>query len=137
SPLAHEFPSLILALLHVSGHPPRIDADTARQIAGLDAALHFETYLSLSCQNCPDVVQALNIMSVLNPRISHVAIEGGTHSAEVEERNVQAVPTVYLNGELFGSGRMSLDDILAKVDSGHEERAVAKLAEREPYEVLV
>src|SRR5699024_962251 len=96
SPLGHEFPSLILALLHVSGHPPRIDEDTARQIADLDADLQFETYMSLSCQNCPDVVQALNIMSVLNPRIGHVAIEGGTHPDEVEERNVQAVPTVYL-----------------------------------------
>ena len=137
SPLGHEFPSLILALLHVSGHPPRIDEDTARQIADLDADLQFETYMSLSCQNCPDVVQALNIMSVLNPRIGHVAIEGGTHPDEVEERNVQAVPTVYLNGEPFGSGRMTLEDILAKVDSGHAERAAAKLAERDPYEVLV
>jgi len=138
SPLGHEFPSFILAMLHVGGHPPRISDETASQIRGLEGELHFETYLSLTCQNCPDVVQALNIMSVLNPAVvSHVAIEGGTHQGEVDARGVQAVPTVFLNGEPFGSGRMSLDDILAKVDSGHTARKAARLDGLDPFEVLV
>lgn len=137
SPLGHEFPSLMLAMLHVSGHPPKIDDAMVDQIKALDVDLHFETYLSLTCQNCPDVVQSLNILSALNPRITHTAIEGGTFEAEIAERNIQAVPTVYLNGELFGSGRMSLADILSRVDSSHEEKAAAQLAERDPYEVLV
>ncbi|MCA0336403.1 MAG: alkyl hydroperoxide reductase subunit F [Actinobacteria bacterium] len=137
-PLGHEFTSLVLALLHVGGHPPKVDEDTAAQVKALTKDLHFETYMSLSCQNCPDVVQALNIMSVLNPEhISHVAIEGGVFQDEVAEKGIQAVPTVYLNGELFDSGRMSLEQILGRVDEGADAKAAAKVDAMEPFETLI
>ncbi|GAB4077918.1 alkyl hydroperoxide reductase subunit F [Nostocoides australiense] len=137
-PLGHEFTSLVLALLHVGGHPPKVDEDTAEQVKALAKPLHFETYMSLSCQNCPDVVQALNIMSVLNPEhISHTAIEGGLFQDEVADKGIQAVPTVYLNGELFDSGRMSLEQILGKVDEHADTKAAAKIDAMAPFEVLI
>ena len=136
-PLGHEFTSLVLALLQVGGHPPRIEQAIIDQIRDLDGELTFETYFSLSCQNCPDVVQALNLMAVLNPRIKHVAIDGGLFPAEVESRQVMSVPTVYLNGEIFAQGRMEIEEIVAKLDTNSAARAAAKLNEREPYEVLV
>ena len=136
-PMGHEFTSYVLALLQVGGHPSKEDPDIQQQVRDLDGTYRFETYFSLTCQNCPDVVQALNLMSVLNPGIEHVAIDGALNQAEVEERKVLAVPTVYLNGELFGSGRMSLEQIVAKLDSGMAEREAAKVAAKEPFEVLV
>jgi alkyl hydroperoxide reductase subunit F len=114
-PLGHEFTSLVLALLQVSGRAPKIDEELVKQIKAINQPLHFETYVSLTCQNCPDVVQAFNIMSVLNPNISHTMIEGGMFKEVVEAKNILAVPTVYLNGEEFSSGRMSLEQILEKV----------------------
>ncbi|GAA1643680.1 alkyl hydroperoxide reductase subunit F [Actinoplanes couchii] len=136
-PLGHEFTSLVLALLHVGGHPPRHDADLLDAVRALTGPLHFETYFSLTCQNCPDVVQALNTMAALNPQITHTAIEGGAFAAEVTEREVMSVPAVYLNGELFGQGRMELADIVAQLDSGSAEREAAQLTGKEPYDVLV
>lgn len=136
-PLGHEFTSLVLALLHVSGHTPNISDDTREAIANIDGSFAFETYMSLTCQNCPDVVQALNILSVLNPGITHTAIEGGAFADEVEERNILAVPTVFLNGEEFGQGRMSIDEIIAKLDTGAAARAAEKLSEKETFDVLV
>ncbi len=136
-PLGHEFTSLVLALLHVGGHPPKVSEQTAEAIRALDGDFAFVTYMSLSCQNCPDVVQALNMMSVLNPRISHVAVEGSLFQSEVDDKQIMAVPTVYLNGELFGSGRMSIDEIVAKLDTGAEAKAAARLNDLEPFEVLV
>jgi alkyl hydroperoxide reductase subunit F len=141
-PLGHEFTSLVLALLHVGGHPSRIDAAVVEQIRNLESAapdgrFHFETYFSLSCQNCPDVVQALNLMSVLNPRITHTAIDGALYQHEVEARQVMSVPCVFLNGELFDTGRMSLEQILAKIDTGAAQREAAKLHDKEPFEVLI
>ena len=137
-PLGHEFTSLVLALLQVGGHPPRLDADTIEQVRDLAKPLHFETYMSLSCQNCPDVVQALNTMSVLNPDfVSHTAIEGGVFQDEIADKGIQAVPTVYLNGELFGQGRMTLADILGKVDDDADARAAAKVGALDPFEVLI
>lgn len=135
-PMGHEFTSFVLALLQVGGHPARIDDATAAAIRSIPGELHFETYFSLSCQNCPDVVQALNLMSVLNPRIRHVAIDGGVYPEEVERLQIMAVPTVFLNGAPFSSGRMSLEEILAKLDVAGADDAQA-LSEREPYEVLV
>ncbi|OYW79122.1 MAG: alkyl hydroperoxide reductase subunit F, partial [Asticcacaulis sp. 32-58-5] len=119
-PMGHEFTSLVLALLWVGGHPPKVEAETIEAVKALDidGELRFETYFSLSCQNCPDVVQALNLMSVLNPKIKHVAIDGALFQAEVEARQVMAVPSIYLNGEVFGQGRMGLEEILAKIDTG-------------------
>ena len=136
-PLGHEFTSLVLALLHVGGHPPRIEAELVEQIRALEGPFHFETYFSQSCQNCPDVVQALNTMAALNPNISHVAIDGALFQAEVEARQVMAVPTVLLNGEAFGQGRMSLEQILGKLDTGAAARDAEKLKAKAPYEVLI
>jgi alkyl hydroperoxide reductase subunit F len=136
-PLGHEFTSLVLALLQVGGHPSKAGQDTIDQVKNLQGDYHFETYFSLSCQNCPDVVQALNLMSVLNPNIKHTAIDGGLFPAEVEARQIMAVPTVYLNGTVFGQGRMQLEEIVAKLDTGAIKREAEKLDAREPYDLLV
>ena len=136
-PMGHEFTSLVLALLQVGGHPSKAAQELIEQVKNLDGDYVFETYFSLTCQNCPDVVQALNLMAVLNPRIRHTSIDGGLFPAEVEERQVMAVPSVFLNGEPFASGRMELEQIVAKIDSGAEKRTAAKIAAKEPFEVLV
>jgi alkyl hydroperoxide reductase subunit F len=136
-PMGHEFTSLVLALLQAGGHPPKVEADVIEQIQALEGDFVFETWMSLTCHNCPDVVQALNLMAVLNPRIRHVAIDGGLFQDEVEARQIMAVPTVFLNGQPFGSGRMELAEILAKVDTGAAARNAARLAKAEPYDVLI
>jgi NADH-dependent peroxiredoxin subunit F len=140
-PMGHEFTSLVLALLQAGGHPPKVEADVVEQIRALvphgDGDFVFETYMSLTCHNCPDVVQALNLMAVLNPRVRHVAIDGGLFKGEVETRRIMAVPTVFLNGKPFGSGRMELGEILAKVDTGAAARDAARLAGRARYDVLI
>ena len=136
-PLGHEFTSLVLALLQVGGHPSKAAADVIEQVQNLDGEYRFETYFSLSCQNCPDVVQALNLMSVLNPKIRHVAIDGALYQDEVEARQVMSVPTVFLNGEVFDQGRMNLEQILAKIDTGSGAREAEKIKARDAFDVLV
>jgi len=136
-PLGHEFTSLVLALLHVGGHPSKEAAELLEQIRSLDGDFHFETYYSLSCHNCPDVVQALNLMSALNPRIQHTAIDGAVFQDEIKAREVMGVPTVFLNGERFGQGRMELAEIVAKIDSGAAQRDAAKINAKDPFDVLV
>ncbi|CEA06109.1 alkyl hydroperoxide reductase subunit F [Pseudomonas saudimassiliensis] len=136
-PMGHEFTSLVLALLQAGGHPSKADPALLDQIRNLEGEYHFETYISLSCQNCPDVVQALNLMATLNPNITHVMIDGALFKDEVESRQIMAVPTVFLNGEHFGQGRMTLAEIVNKVDSGAAERKAAELSEKKPYEVLI
>src|SRR5690606_9686544 len=136
-PMGHEFTSLVLALLQAGGHPSKADPALLDQIRNLEGEYHFETYISLSCQNCPDVVQALNLMATLSPNISHVMIDGALFQDEVESRQIMAVPTVFLNGEHFGQGRMTLAEIVNKVDSGAAKRKAAELNEKEPYEVLI
>ena len=136
-PLGHEFTSLVLALLQVGGHPARLDEETIEQIKALEGRFEFETYFSLSCQNCPDVVQALNLMAVLNPNIRNTSIDGALFQEEVERRQVMAVPSVYLNGAEFASGRMEVKEILAKLDTGAAAREASKMSEKSPYEVLV
>ena len=136
-PMGHEFTSLVLALLWAGGHPPKVDADLIEQIRGLEGDFNFEMYFSLSCHNCPDVVQALTLMALENPRITATLIEGGTYKDEVDARDVMAVPATFLNGEPFWNGKMELAEILAKLDTGAEARAAAKLADKEPFEVLV
>ena len=136
-PMGHEFTSLVLALLQVGGHPPKVEQAVIDQIRGLEGPFRFETYFSLSCQNCPDVVQALNLMAVLNPGIEHVAIDGALFPAEVEGRQVMSVPTVFLNGEMFGAGRMDAEQILAKLDTGAAGRAALAIGKEAPYDVLV
>ena len=138
-PMGHEFTSLVLALLQAGGHPPKVEPALVEQIRALAPAedLVFETWMSLTCHNCPDVVQAINLMAVLNPRIRHTAIDGGVFQQEVEQRQILAVPLVFLNGEVFSSGRMELAEILAKVDTGAAQRAAAGLSQKEPYDVLI
>jgi alkyl hydroperoxide reductase subunit F len=136
-PMGHEFTSLVLALLQVGGHPPKVSDDTLAQIKALEGEFHFETYYSLSCQNCPDVVQALNLMAIFNPGVRHVAIDGALFQDEVERRQIMSVPSIYLNGEPFDQGRMSLEQILAKVDTGAAQREAAKLNEKDAFDVLV
>jgi NADH-dependent peroxiredoxin subunit F len=132
-PMGHEFTSLIMALLQVSGRKPRIDDAVIDQIKALRGNYEFTTYISLSCHNCPDVVQALNIMSVLNPNIRHTMVDGGEFKAEVKAKNIMAVPYVELNGEVFGSGRMTLEEILAKLGSKADVSAI----DGKEYDVLV
>jgi alkyl hydroperoxide reductase subunit F len=140
-PMGEEFTSLVLALLQVGGHPPKVEADVIEQIRSLapegDGDFVFETWMSLTCHNCPDVVQALNLMAVLNPRIRHVAIDGGLFQDEVEQRQIMAVPAVFLNGQPFGSGRMELAQILAKVDTGAAARDAKHLAAKAAYDMLI
>jgi alkyl hydroperoxide reductase subunit F len=136
-PNGHEFSSLVLALLQVGGHPPKVDPAIVEQARALEGDFRFETYMSLSCQNCPDVVQALNLLSVLNPRIQHVAIDGALFQDEVESRDIMAVPTVFLNGEVFHQGRMGVEEILARLDTGAGRREAERLAAKEPFDVLV
>jgi NADH-dependent peroxiredoxin subunit F len=133
-PLGHEFTSLVLALLQVSGRPPKVEQSIIEQIQSIEGEYHFETYVSLTCNNCPDVVQALNIMSLLNPGITHTMVEGSAYKEEVESKNILAVPTVYLNGEFFESGRMSIKDILAKMGSQTDP---SELTNKDPFDVLV
>ncbi|AKX50887.1 alkyl hydroperoxide reductase subunit F [Thiopseudomonas alkaliphila] len=136
-PMGHEFTSLVLALLQVGGHPSKLAQDVIEQIKNLDTEMQFETYFSLSCQNCPDVVQALNLMAVLNPKIKHVAIDGALFQEEVEQRQVMSVPMIFLNGEMFGQGRMGVEEILAKVDTGAVAREAEKISQKEAFDVLV
>ncbi|WP_312703342.1 alkyl hydroperoxide reductase subunit F [Stutzerimonas nitrititolerans] len=136
-PMGHEFTSLVLALLQVGGHPSKTAPEVIEQIKNIEGEYHFETYFSLSCQNCPDVVQALNLMAVLNPAIRHVAIDGALFQNEVEARQVMSVPSIYLNGELFGQGRMGEEEILAKLDTGAAARDAEKLNAKDAFDVLV
>ena len=136
-PMGHEFNSLVLALLQVGGHPSKTAQELIERVRGLEGDYSFETYFSLSCQNCPDVVQALNLMSVLNPRIRHVAIDGALFQEEVERRKVMAVPSVFLNGAPFAQGRMGLEEIVARLDTGAAAREAEKIAAKPPYDVLV
>src|SRR3954470_16174597 len=133
-PLGHEFTSLVLALLQVSGRPPKVAENLIDQVKNIRGEYHFETYVSLTCHNCPDVVQALNLMSILNPGITHTMIEGGAYKEEVEGKNIMAVPTVFLNGESFGGGRMTLEEILAKMGNAPD---ASELSDKEPFDVLV
>jgi alkyl hydroperoxide reductase subunit F len=136
-PLGHEFTSLVLALLQVGGYPPKIEAALLEQVRALEGDFEFESIISLSCQNCPDVVQALNLMAVLNPRIRHTMIDGALFQTDVEQRQIMAVPAVYLNGAPLGQGRMTLEEIVAKLDSGAAARTVTALNDQAPFDVLV
>src|SRR5690606_26667847 len=136
-PLGHEFTSLVLALLQVGGHPPKVEADVIEQVKQLKGPFHFETFVSLTCHNCPEVVQALNLMAVLNPNITHVMIDGGLYQQEVEQRQIMAVPTIYLNGKEFGAGRMEIGVILVKIYTDATHRDAEQFSSMYPYDVLV
>ncbi len=136
-PMGHEFTSLVLALLWTGGHPPKVEPEVLAQIAALEGDFDFEVYMSLTCHNCPDVVQALSLMAIFNPRIRTTVIEGGAFQQEVQEREIMAVPMVYLNGAVFGSGRMTVEEILGKIDTGASARDAAKLSAKPAYDVLM
>jgi len=136
-PLGHEFTSLVLALLWTGGHPPKVEQDVIDSIKALDGDFSFEVYMSLSCHNCPDVVQALSLMAIVNPKVRAVVIEGGTFQQEVTDREIMAVPMVFLNGQVFGSGRMTVEEMVARLDTRSGEREAAKLNAKDPYDVLV
>ncbi|WP_202844495.1 alkyl hydroperoxide reductase subunit F [Luteimonas saliphila] len=136
-PMGHEFTSLVLALLQVGGHPSKASAEVIEQVRALEGEFLFETYYSLSCQNCPDVVQALNLAAVLNPNIRHVAVDGALFQNEVEAREVMSVPSIFLNGAPFDQGRMTLEQIVARLDTGAEQREAAKIAGKAPFDLLV
>ncbi len=136
-PMGHEFTSLILALLQVGGYPPKVEEEVLQQIRALDGDFEFEIYISLTCHNCPDVVQALNLMAVQNPRIKNTMIDGSLFQKEVQERQIMAVPTVFLNGTEFGQGRMSLEEILAKIDTSGVEREAKKIDGKDPFDMLI
>ena len=136
-PLGHEFTSLVLALLWTGGHPPKVEPEVIEQIAALDGDFNFEVYMSLTCHNCPDVVQALSLMAIVNPKIKTTVIEGGAFQQEVADREIMAVPMVFMNGQVFASGRMSVEEIVAKLDTGAAARDAAKLSAKAPYDVLI
>jgi NADH-dependent peroxiredoxin subunit F len=136
-PLGHEFTSLVLALLWTGGHPPKVEADVIESIRGLQGEHDFEVFMSLSCHNCPDVVQALSLMAILNPRIRTTVIDGGLFQGEVEKREVMAVPMVFSGGQVFGAGRMLLEEIVARLDVNSEARDALKLNAKDPYDVLI
>ncbi|MRD45964.1 alkyl hydroperoxide reductase subunit F [Caenimonas koreensis DSM 17982] len=136
-PMGHEFTSLVLALLQVGGYPPKVDEPVLKQIRELDGDFDFEIYISLTCHNCPDVVQALNLMAIQNPRIKATMIDGSLFQDEIKERQIMAVPTVFLNGTHFGQGRMSLEEILAKIDTSGVKREADKIAGKDPFDVLI
>ncbi|MCZ4305707.1 alkyl hydroperoxide reductase subunit F [Zoogloeaceae bacterium G21618-S1] len=136
-PMGHEFTSLVLALLQIGGHPPKVEADVIAQIQAIEGRFDFVTYISLSCQNCPEVVQALNLMATLNPNIRHTMVDGALFQDEVERNKILAVPNVYLNGEPFGQGRTSLREIVAKLDTGAAARDAAKIADKDAFDVLI
>jgi alkyl hydroperoxide reductase subunit F len=136
-PMGHEFTSLVLALLQAGGYPPKVEEAVLHQVRNLGRDLEFEIYVSLTCHNCPDVVQALNLMAIQNPRIKATMIDGALFQDEIAEREVMAVPTVFLNGTRFGQGRMTLEEILAKVDSAGAEREAEKISAKDPFDVLI
>ncbi|MGL6259989.1 alkyl hydroperoxide reductase subunit F [Vibrio sp. WXL210] len=136
-PMGHEFTSLVLALLHTGGHPIKLDVETIKQIAALNTPLDVEIFISLSCQNCPEVVQAFNMMAAINPLVNVTMIDGAVFQDEVKQRDIMAVPSVFINGQLFGQGRMSLNEILNKVDTGAAEKKANQLNETAPFDVLV
>ncbi|MBB3228659.1 alkyl hydroperoxide reductase subunit F [Luteibacter sp. Sphag1AF] len=136
-PMGHEFTSLVLALLQVGGYPPKVTEEVIEQVRNIEGEFHFETYMSLSCHSCPDTVQALNLMSVLNPNIRHTAIDGGIYQDEVTERQIMSVPTVYLNGQPFDAGRMTVEQIVSKIDVGAARRDARKIDEKAPFDMLI
>ena len=136
-PLGHEFTSLVLALLQVGGYPVKLSDEIIDQIKGIKGNFIFETFISLTCHNCPDVVQALNVMSLINPGISHCMIDGALFQDEVNDRKIMSVPTIFLNGKEFGQGRIELEEIISKIDHKAKDRASQDISKKEPFDMLI
>ena len=135
--MGHEFTSFILAILQVGGYPLKIEKELIDQIKSIQGSYAFETYISLSCHNCPDVVQALNVMSLLNPGIKHTMIDGDVYPEEVKDKKIMSVPTIFLDAKEFGQGRMELEEIVAKIDSRSQGIAAEKMSKKEDFDVLI
>ena len=136
-PMGHEMTSFILAILQASGYPPKVEEEVLNSIRGLSEKMRFQTFISLSCHNCPDVVQALNLMAALNPNIEHEMIDGALYQGLVDQYQIMAVPTVILNGEVYGQGRMTVEEIVAKLDTGNAQEVAKKLSAKEPFDMLI
>ena len=136
-PLGHEFTSLVLALLQVGGYPVKLSSDQINQIRGIEGNYNFETFISLTCHNCPDVVQALNVMALINPNINHCMIDGALFQNEVSDRKIMSVPTIFLNGEEFGQGRIELEEIINQIDSKAVEKAAENISKKDPFDMLI
>lgn len=138
-PSGHEFTSLLLAVLNADGQGKNLPDDTiAARVKALKGQVRLQTYVSLTCTNCPDVVQALNVMSLINPNVSNETIDGGLYQQEITDLNIQGVPSVYVNGELLHVGRGDLGTLLTELEdtvgTSHDE--TASKVER-AYDVLV
>ena len=136
-PMGHEFTSLILALLQVSGYAPKVSDEILSQIKNLNLGANLEVFVSLSCHNCPDVVQALNLIAINNPGTQATMIDGGFFQQEVEQRKIMAVPMLFKDGEHIGQGRMTLEEIVAKLDTGSDARAVDAINAKDVFDVLI
>jgi len=136
-PMGHEMTSFILAILQASGYPPKVEEEVLNSIRGLSEKMRFQTFISLSCHNCPDVVQALNLMAALNPNIEHEMIDGALYQGLVDQYQIMAVPTVILNGEVYGQGRMTVEEIVAKLDTGNAKEVAKKLGAKDAFDVLI
>ena len=126
-PMGHEFTSLILALLQTSGYAPKVSDEVLASIKALGIQSDFDVFVSLSCHNCPDVVQALNLIAIYNPGTTATMIDGAFFQDEVEERKIMAVPMVFQDGEHIGHGRMTLEEIIAKLDTNSAVKDAEKL----------
>lgn len=136
-PTGTEFNSFVLALLQVGGHPVKADEDIITAIKEIDEPAEFTTYVSLSCMNCPDVVQALNAISIINPLVKHTVVDGGTFGEEFDHLHLQSVPTVVKDGEVFLQGRSTLEQVVTKIVRGMTGLRLKRLNALEPFDVLV
>lgn len=117
-PNGHEFTSLLLAILNADGKGKNLpDEGIARRVRALRGDIHLKTYISLSCTNCPDVVQTLNIFALLNPNIHHEMVDGALFQDEVNAKGVQAVPSVFTQEKMIHVGRGSLGELLEKLEA--------------------
>jgi len=132
-PLGHEFASFALAMLQAGGIEPKVDEATKKRIESIEAS-DFETIVSLSCHNCPDVVQALNIMAILNPNVNHTMIEGSMFQDIAEDRDVLAVPAIFKDGQFFEGGKQTMDTLLDKIAGG---KSADDFADKAAFDVLI
>ena len=132
-PLGHEFASFALAMLQAGGVAPKVDESTKKRIESMEGA-DFETIVSLSCHNCPEVVQALNIMAILNPNVNHTMIEGSMFQDIADNRDVLAVPAIFKNGEFFEGGKQTMDTLLDKLAGG---KSADDFADKAAFDVLI
>ncbi len=146
-PLGHEFSSLVLALLQVSGYAPKISDEQREAILKLGPH-NVTTYMSVTCLNCPEVVQSLNTISIINPKIQHTVVEGSAFREEVERLGIMSVPAVFEDGKLISSGRAGIDELVAilasnKKSDGNNSISSANVAlaekmnAQDPYDIVL